>query len=92
MWVTYFFSNRAHYISFGALSLVENIHNIKKYDWATTILARVYYELDAVVATPSWNKQKVSIVFGNSLRYANILACIITFNIFSPKSFNITYY
>ncbi|KAM7466336.1 hypothetical protein LguiB_013898 [Lonicera macranthoides] len=43
--IGYFFfsSNGAHYILFSALSLVENIHNIRKYDRGSAILARVYY-------------------------------------------------
>ena len=53
-----FFPNGAHYIPFGALSLVEDIHNIGKYDWGSAILARVYYGLDVVVSVAGQKRAK----------------------------------
>ena len=48
-----FFSNGTHYIPLGVLSLVEDIQNIRKYDWGLTILAHVHYGLNVVVTLPS---------------------------------------
>ena len=44
-----FFPNEAQYY-IPVLSLVEDIHNIGKYNWGSAILARVYYGLYVVVA------------------------------------------
>ncbi|KAM7470298.1 hypothetical protein LguiA_008481 [Lonicera macranthoides] len=56
-------SSLAHYIPFGALSFVKNIHNIGNYNWSSAILAWVYFGLDVVLpiaeASPNSDRPQI---------------------------------